>query len=195
MSVRAAFFGSFDPFTLGHLSVIEQTFSEGMAEQLVVLVTKNYFKSHLLTRANAAALLSRCLPQRMSNSVEVLVSESPLVVFPQGIDFAVRGVRNFYDVAYEGRVSQALFGLAAIRLCSPIPIRYVNNLNKPASSYSSSGAREIIYSRHKNLTALADCIPEPACAILQDVCSDIRPDASRPKTIRDFNALLAQRLH
>lgn len=101
--LQAAFPGSFDPPTLGHLNIIRR--AAGIFDELVVVVAENRQKHYLFSAEERVDMLRRLaadLPR-----VSVTVCDSLIVDFLQkrGIKLLVRGVRGVDDFSYEFELS------------------------------------------------------------------------------------------
>ena len=101
--LKAAFPGSFDPPTLGHLNIIQR--AANIFDELLVVVAENRQKKYLFS-ANERAEMIRRLARDCAN-VTVTVCDSLIVDFlqKQGIKVLVRGVRGMEDFSYEFEVS------------------------------------------------------------------------------------------
>lgn len=103
MSVTAAYSGTFDPVTLGHLDIIER--AAAMFPKLIVAVGFNVAKSPKFTVEERVALIeevTRHLP-----NVQVVAFTGLVVNFARehGVTVLVRGVRNVGDVDYERQMA------------------------------------------------------------------------------------------
>ena len=100
---RAAFSGTFDPPTLGHLNLIER--SAALFEDLTVVVAENRRKKTLFSLEERIALLAE-LVKPWSN---VAVESSPALTVDfmreRGIKILVRGIRGLQDFPYEFELS------------------------------------------------------------------------------------------
>jgi len=101
--MKAAFPGSFDPPTLGHLNIIER--AAGIFDQLLVVVAENKQKKYLFSAEERADMM-RQLAGGYPN-VSVTVCDSLIVDFvkKEGIKLLVRGVRGMDDFSYEFELS------------------------------------------------------------------------------------------
>jgi pantetheine-phosphate adenylyltransferase len=100
---KAAFPGSFDPPTLGHLNIIRRV--AGIFDELVVLIAENPQKKYLFSAAERVDMI-RQLTKDCKN-VSVTICDSLIVDFlqKQGIKILVRGVRGMEDFSYEFELS------------------------------------------------------------------------------------------
>jgi len=97
--LKAAFPGSFDPPTLGHLNIIRR--AAGIFDELVVVIAENRQKKYLFTADERVEMIRR-LAESYGN-VTVKVCDSLIVDFLQkeGIKIQIRGVRGMDDFLYE----------------------------------------------------------------------------------------------
>ncbi len=95
--------GSFDPFTLGHLDVLERALRVFDAVEVTVAV--NSSKKGLLTPDERCVLIRRCTPHL--DGVTVASFEGLLVDYARqrGAAALVRGLRNQLDFAYESHLA------------------------------------------------------------------------------------------
>jgi len=101
----AAYTGSFDPITLGHLDVIQR--SSRLVEKLIVGIGENTEKQELFSTGERIDLVQRCT-QNLDN-VEVRSFEGLAVNFVTDCDanVMIRGVRPLTDVAAEITMTMA----------------------------------------------------------------------------------------
>jgi pantetheine-phosphate adenylyltransferase len=101
--LKAAFPGSFDPPTSGHLNIIKR--AAAIFEELVVVVAENKRKNYLFTASERADMI-RELAKDCKN-VSVAVCDTLIVDFlkKEGIKLMLRGVRGLEDFSYEFEVS------------------------------------------------------------------------------------------
>jgi pantetheine-phosphate adenylyltransferase len=101
--LKAAFPGSFDPPTLGHLNIIQRAAS--IFDELVVVVAENRQKKYLFSARERISLIGELVQDR--KNVSVALCDSLIVDFLQqrGIRLLIRGVRGMNDFAYEFELS------------------------------------------------------------------------------------------
>jgi len=101
--MKAAFPGSFDPPTLGHINIIQR--AAKIFDQLLVVVAENRQKKYLFSAEERADMMRR-LAKDYGN-VSVTVCDSLVVDFlrKEGIKLLVRGVRGMDDFSYEFELS------------------------------------------------------------------------------------------
>jgi pantetheine-phosphate adenylyltransferase len=94
--------GSFDPITLGHLSVIRRAMV--FCEQLIVLVVHNPGKTNLFTAPQRVELIRSSLTELHLNGVDVREASSGLLASTAkdlGAQILVKGLRTAADLDYE----------------------------------------------------------------------------------------------
>jgi pantetheine-phosphate adenylyltransferase len=101
--LKAAFPGSFDPPTLGHLNIIQRAAS--IFDELLVIVAENRQKKYLFSAEERVSMVRGLVKDR--NNVSVAVCDTLIVDFlqQQGIRLLVRGVRGLDDFSYEFELS------------------------------------------------------------------------------------------
>jgi len=101
--LKAAFPGSFDPPTLGHLNLIQR--AANVFDELVVIVAENCRKKYLFSAEERVCMIRR-LTESYGN-VSVAVCDSLIVGFLQkeDIKILIRGVRGMEDFSYEFELS------------------------------------------------------------------------------------------
>jgi pantetheine-phosphate adenylyltransferase len=101
--LKAAFPGSFDPPTLGHLNIIQRAAS--IFDELVVVVAENRRKKYLFSAEERVSMITELVRDR--RNVSVVICDSLIVDFlqQQDIRLLVRGVRGVDDFSYEFELS------------------------------------------------------------------------------------------
>jgi pantetheine-phosphate adenylyltransferase len=101
--LKAAFPGSFDPPTLGHLNIIQR--AAAIFDELLVVVAENRQKKYLFSAGERVSMLRRLAADRQN--VSITVCDSLIVDFlqKQDIRLLVRGVRGLDDFSYEFELS------------------------------------------------------------------------------------------
>jgi pantetheine-phosphate adenylyltransferase len=100
---KAAFPGSFDPPTLGHLDIIHR--AAAIFDELVVVVAENRQKKYLFPAEERAAMMHELVAEQ--KNVSVSVCDTLIVDFLQkkDIKLLIRGVRGVDDFSYEFEIS------------------------------------------------------------------------------------------
>jgi pantetheine-phosphate adenylyltransferase len=101
--VKAAFPGSFDPPTSGHINVIER--AAALFGELVVVVAENKQKKYLFSAEERASMIRELVKDH--KNVTVTVCDYLIVDYlkKMGIKLLIRGVRGIEDFSYEFELS------------------------------------------------------------------------------------------
>ena len=101
--IKAAFPGSFDPPTTGHINVILRAAS--IFDELTVVVAENRQKKYLFTAEERANMIKELVKER--KNVTVATCDCLIVDFlkKNDIKLMIRGVRGLEDFSYEFEVS------------------------------------------------------------------------------------------
>ena len=101
--MKAAFPGSFDPPTSGHINVIERAAS--LFGELVVVVAENKQKKYLFSAEERASMIRELVKDH--KNVTVTVCDYLIVDYlkKMGIKLLIRGVRGIEDFSYEFELS------------------------------------------------------------------------------------------
>ncbi|NTW69044.1 MAG: pantetheine-phosphate adenylyltransferase [Chlorobiaceae bacterium] len=104
MKHNAIYPGTFDPFTNGHLDVLERALN--IFENVIIVIAENSQKSPLFTVAERQAMITEVIGGYSNLSVEVL-REGLLADYARkvGANAIVRGVRQVKDFEYEFQMS------------------------------------------------------------------------------------------
>jgi pantetheine-phosphate adenylyltransferase len=101
--LKAAFPGSFDPPTYGHLNIIERAGS--IFDELLVVVAENRQKQYLFSAEERIAMIAELI--KPWKNVSVALCDSLIVEFVKSRDIRllIRGVRGIHDFSYEFELS------------------------------------------------------------------------------------------
>jgi len=105
----AAYPGSFDPFTKGHLDILMRASS--LFDMVYVMVADNHEKDHFFTAEQRQALTEKSLSDVVGiSNVEVLTISGTTANFlnEHKVDVVIRGIRNATDLNYEIKLEQYL---------------------------------------------------------------------------------------
>ena len=110
MMRKAVFPGSFDPFTKGHLDVLQSSLR--VFDKVVVAVGYNINKSGLFTIEERIEIIKESV--KNLNNVEVESYTGLTINFCNscGADFIVRGIRSITDFDFEQVIAQANYKLS-----------------------------------------------------------------------------------
>jgi pantetheine-phosphate adenylyltransferase len=101
--MRAAFPGSFDPPTSGHINIIQRAAS--IFEELIVVVAENKQKKYLFSAEERASMIRELVKDRKNVSVTVCGCLIVDFLKKNGINLLIRGVRGLEDFSYEFELS------------------------------------------------------------------------------------------
>lgn len=152
MKKVAVFAGSFDPFTLGHLDVVQR--AAKLFDTLWILVAQNSSKRNMFSAEQRKGFVETAV-QKIPN-VRVASFEGLTVDFMQqvGAQYLVRGIRNSSDLDFEQSVAwnnKALYGDAESVFLLSAPEHL---------SVSSSVVRELLANGVKKKTTLSKFVPD-----------------------------------
>jgi pantetheine-phosphate adenylyltransferase len=101
--VKAAFPGSFDPPTSGHINVLNRAAS--LFGELVVVVAENKQKKYLFSAEERASMIRELVKDH--KNVTVTICDGLIVDYlkKMGIKLLIRGVRGIEDFSYEFELS------------------------------------------------------------------------------------------
>ena len=132
---RALFPGSFDPFTVGHLDIVERGVK--IFDEIVIGIGKNSEKKYMFSLAQRLSFIDACFENQPR--VTVADYDGLTIDFCRKIeaDFILRGVRNNGDFEFEKAIARTNRHLSKIET--------VFLLTSAETSYiSSSIVRELI---------------------------------------------------
>jgi pantetheine-phosphate adenylyltransferase len=151
--LKAAFSGSFDPPTLGHLNLIGR--AAALFEELTVVLTENLQKKTLFSLEERISMVSE-LVKPWKN---VAVASSPALTVDfmtgRGIKVLVRGIRGAQDFPYEFEMS-----LWNKTLAPEIETLFL--IADPRHSLVSSSAVKELAAFHRDLGAYVPPLVEEA---------------------------------
>ena len=101
--LKAAFPGSFDPPTSGHVNIIQRAAS--IFDELTVVIAENKQKRYLFSANERASMLSELVKDK--KNIKVSVCDCLIVDYLKkiGIKILIRGVRGLEDFSYEFELS------------------------------------------------------------------------------------------
>jgi len=103
--VRIAVFpGSFDPFTIGHESIVER--AKSLFDKIIIAIGENSNKNSFLSLENRIKLIQDVFAS--DDKIEVIAYKGLTVDFCKEVNakFLLRGLRTAADFEYERAISQ-----------------------------------------------------------------------------------------
>ena len=156
---RALYAGSFDPFTNGHLSIVEK--ASELFDEVIVGVTENSNKKRSTDMYDMAYAISRQFES--CPNVTVVALEDTLVADyckERDIHYLIRGLRNTSDYLYEENIAkinkeinpdlQTIYFRADNDVISSSMIRELQKYKKDVSRFIPEKVYEIYHKVNKN---------------------------------------------
>ncbi len=129
MSLKSAFFaGSFNPFTIGHLSVVERALS--LFDRVVIGIGVNSEKGATAAQSQQADELRRYFADRPEIEVRVYSGLTAEEARRADCTHLLRSVRNAADFEYERNLADAnrnIFGLETFILYTEPELAFVSS--------------------------------------------------------------------
>lgn len=135
----AVFPGSFDPFTIGHLSILKRALQ--LFDKVIVGVGYNEHKSSAESLARRVEDIRRAVGDMVGVEVEAYTGLTVNFAKSRGAAFLVRGVRDTADFEYERNiadVNRAVAGIDTVFLTALPELGFI----------SSSVVRELQHNGH-----------------------------------------------
>jgi len=101
--MKAAFPGSFDPPTLGHLDIIRR--AAGLFDELLVVIAENRQKKYLFSAAERIEMIRQLTGEFGNVSVTSCDSLIVNLLRKENIRLLIRGIRGMEDFSYEFELS------------------------------------------------------------------------------------------
>ena len=133
---KAVFPGSFDPFTLGHHSIVKRTLA--FMDEVIVGIGVNEGKRSLIPVEKRVDMIRRLYADEPRVKVEAYSGLTVDFAREQGAEFIVRGIRTVKDFEYEegiADINRKLTGIETIFLFTEPEL----------ASVSSSVVRELLH--------------------------------------------------
>lgn len=103
---KAIYAGSFDPFTLGHLDILNR--AAVMFEEVIVAISTNTSKKALFTPQEKLEMISEVVKKHSKPNVRVIQFTEGLIVDlakKEGAQVMLRGLRSSIDMEYEMNIA------------------------------------------------------------------------------------------
>lgn len=125
---RAIFPGTFDPFTIGHFSIVQRGLS--IFDEIVIAIGVNQTKKSFFDIDKRVDIIQ----QAFGNDPRIVVStyDSLTVDFARsvGADYVLRGLRSVIDFEYEQTIADAnrkIAGIETVILFTELKYSYVSS--------------------------------------------------------------------
>lgn len=103
---KAIYAGSFDPFTMGHLNILNR--AAKMFEEVIVAIGTNTSKRALFTPEEKVEMINEVIETSSYDNVRVILYADGLIVDlakAEGADVMIRGIRSLSDMEYEMNIA------------------------------------------------------------------------------------------
>lgn len=103
---KAIYAGSFDPFTLGHLNILNR--AAVMFEEVIVAISTNTSKKSLFTPNEKLEMINKVIKEESKKNVRVIQFTDGLIVDlakKEGAQVLLRGLRSSIDMEYEMNIA------------------------------------------------------------------------------------------
>lgn len=103
---KAIYAGSFDPFTMGHLNILNR--SAKMFDEVILAIGTNTSKRALFTPEEKVEMINEVIKESSYDNVSVILHTDGLIVDlakAEGAEVMVRGIRSLTDMEYEMNIA------------------------------------------------------------------------------------------
>lgn len=103
---KAIYAGSFDPFTMGHLNILNR--SAKMFDEVILAIGTNTSKRALFTPEEKVEMINEVIEESSYDNVRVILHTDGLIVDlakAEGAEVMVRGIRSLTDMEYEMNIA------------------------------------------------------------------------------------------
>ena len=128
MKRRALFPGSFDPFTIGHFSLVRRALT--IVDEIIIAIGINESKNSFLPLEKRVEYIKQVFKDESRVRVVTYDDLTVNVVHREQASFILRGVRNSVDFEYErmiAEVNRALEGIETLLLFSEPELAHVSS--------------------------------------------------------------------
>ena len=96
---KAIFPGSFDPFTIGHIDIVEQALN--IFDDIIIAVGKNPSKSCMFSLNDRISFIKKSLDANSKIKIESYSDLTTGFCESKNVKFLIRGLRNINDFIFE----------------------------------------------------------------------------------------------
>lgn len=128
MSKIAVFPGTFDPFTLGHLSLVERGLR--LVDEIIVAIGANTDKKTVFTTEQRLEMISRLFQNNPKVQVKTYTGLTADFAKAEGVGFILRGIRSVGDFEYEksiAGVNRGISGIETVILFTDAEYSYISS--------------------------------------------------------------------
>jgi pantetheine-phosphate adenylyltransferase, bacterial len=125
---RAIFPGSFDPFTIGHYSIVQRGLS--LFDEIVIGIGSNMSKKNMLSVEKRLDIINQAFAGE--NRIKCMSYNSLTIDFAKDVDaqFILRGLRSVGDFEYErtiGDTNRILTGIETVILFTEAKYAHISS--------------------------------------------------------------------
>lgn len=124
---RGLFAGSFDPFTVGHKSIVDESLK--LFDEVIIAIGVNPNKKRVFDEKYIKIKLEELYKDKNVKIISYNTLTSKLAK-ELGVDYLIRGVRNTLDFEYEknlAEINKKVFGVETILLFGDMNLSYVSS--------------------------------------------------------------------
>jgi len=128
MMKTGIFVGSFDPFTIGHLSIVKRALP--LFDKLVIGVGVNERKNYMLNTEQRIAAISRLFADEPAIEVKSYSGLTVDFAHSVGARFIVKGVRSVKDFEYEREqadINREIGGVETVLLLAEPQLAHISS--------------------------------------------------------------------
>lgn len=103
---KAIYAGSFDPFTMGHLNILNR--GAKLFDEVIVAIGTNTSKKALFTPEEKLEMIQEVVAESSADNVRVILHAEGLTVDlakEEGAEVMLRGIRSLTDMEYEMNIA------------------------------------------------------------------------------------------
>lgn len=187
--------GSYDPPHAGHLRMITETLTSGLAERVVVAAISNPTKTRLLDAENSVALMGMMIPDEFQERVliENAAASTLSVARKFNPNAMIRGMRTEkYDMKelFHETMLASFFRVArCLRQCPSMDLRWLPPTLPDQSGpvLSSTRVRKILADENPSYAELKEMVPGAAAEVLITARSEMTQPVTAPEGSKEFN--------
>ncbi len=125
---RAIFPGTFDPFTIGHYSIVQRALA--LFDEIIIGIGVNQYKETLFDEEKRLDIINQAFANE--NRVKAMVYNSLTIDFARSVDadFILRGLRTVADFEYErtiGDTNRIISGIETVILFTETTYSHISS--------------------------------------------------------------------
>lgn len=151
---RGIFAGSFDPFTVGHLYIVEV--ASRLFDKLIICIASNSDKKRTFEKSLMKDAIIETLKERKITNCEVICYDGLVVNLAKkkNVHFVIRGMRNSDVFEYEEKLAKEYY------LTGGIETIYVGSGSYVGSGIQSRTSSTLVRDLLKEGKSISDYVPK-----------------------------------